>query len=74
MNGKVMNAIQEKSGILPCLDVPTDTGIYFFNEGGYVGIGKLSRDYTIWSYVLSVCIYKGFFNLLFTLVSNYLLL
>ncbi|XP_010131481.1 PREDICTED: laminin subunit alpha-3, partial [Buceros rhinoceros silvestris] len=41
MNGKVMNAIQEKSGVLPCLDVPMDTGIYFFNEGGYVTIGNL---------------------------------
>lgn len=56
MNGKVMKAIQEKSGILPCLDVSTDAGIYFFNEGGYVTVGKLSRDYSIWSYVFSVYI------------------
>uniref|UniRef100_A0A663EC25 Laminin subunit alpha 3 n=1 Tax=Aquila chrysaetos chrysaetos TaxID=223781 RepID=A0A663EC25_AQUCH len=41
MNGKVMNAPQQKNGVLPCLDVPTDTGIYFFNEGGYITIGKL---------------------------------
>ncbi|XP_009704443.1 PREDICTED: laminin subunit alpha-3-like, partial [Cariama cristata] len=41
MNGKVMNAPQQKNGILPCLDVPMDTGIYFFNEGGYVTIGNL---------------------------------
>ncbi|KFW72369.1 Laminin subunit alpha-3, partial [Pygoscelis adeliae] len=41
MNGKVMNAPQQKNGILPCLDVPMDTGIYFFNEGGYITIGNL---------------------------------
>uniref|UniRef100_A0A8C8B7E3 Laminin subunit alpha 3 n=1 Tax=Otus sunia TaxID=257818 RepID=A0A8C8B7E3_9STRI len=41
MNGKVMNAPQQKNGVLPCLDVPMDTGIYFFNEGGYITIGKL---------------------------------
>uniref|UniRef100_A0A663EBZ8 Laminin subunit alpha 3 n=1 Tax=Aquila chrysaetos chrysaetos TaxID=223781 RepID=A0A663EBZ8_AQUCH len=41
MNGKVMNAPQQKNGVLPCLDVPTDTGIYFFNEGGYITIGNL---------------------------------
>ncbi|XP_052643533.1 laminin subunit alpha-3 isoform X2 [Harpia harpyja] len=41
MNGKVMNAPQQKNGVLPCLDVPMDTGIYFFNEGGYITIGNL---------------------------------
>uniref|UniRef100_A0A8B9ZDD0 Laminin subunit alpha 3 n=1 Tax=Buteo japonicus TaxID=224669 RepID=A0A8B9ZDD0_9AVES len=41
MNGKVMNAPQQKNGVLPCLDVPMDTGIYFFDEGGYITIGKL---------------------------------
>ncbi|XP_039404924.1 laminin subunit alpha-3 isoform X1 [Corvus cornix cornix] len=41
MNGKVMNAPQQKNGILPCPDVPMDTGIYFFNEGGYITIGNL---------------------------------
>ncbi|XP_009884960.1 PREDICTED: laminin subunit alpha-3 [Charadrius vociferus] len=41
MNGKVMKAPQQKNGILPCLDVPMETGIYFFNEGGYIAIGNL---------------------------------
>ncbi|KFW82196.1 Laminin subunit alpha-3, partial [Phalacrocorax carbo] len=41
MNGKVMNPPQQKNGVLPCLDVPMDTGIYFFNEGGYITIGNL---------------------------------
>ncbi|KFP23247.1 Laminin subunit alpha-3, partial [Egretta garzetta] len=41
MNGKVMNAPQQKNDVLPCLDVPMDTGIYFFNEGGYVSVGNL---------------------------------
>uniref|UniRef100_A0A8C3XYK3 Laminin subunit alpha 3 n=1 Tax=Catharus ustulatus TaxID=91951 RepID=A0A8C3XYK3_CATUS len=41
MNGKIMNAPQQINGVLPCLDVPMDTGIYFFNEGGYITIGKL---------------------------------
>uniref|UniRef100_A0A8C5TBM3 Laminin subunit alpha 3 n=1 Tax=Malurus cyaneus samueli TaxID=2593467 RepID=A0A8C5TBM3_9PASS len=41
VNGKVMNAPQQKNGVLPCLDVPMDTGIYFFNEGGYITIGNL---------------------------------
>ncbi|KFO61539.1 Laminin subunit alpha-3, partial [Corvus brachyrhynchos] len=41
MNGRVMNAPQQKNGILPCPDVPMDTGIYFFNEGGYITIGNL---------------------------------
>ncbi|KAM6103707.1 LOW QUALITY PROTEIN: laminin subunit alpha-3 [Theristicus caerulescens] len=41
MNGKVMNAPQQKNGVLPCLDVPMDTGIYFFSEGGYITIGNL---------------------------------
>ncbi|XP_010280586.1 PREDICTED: laminin subunit alpha-3, partial [Phaethon lepturus] len=41
MNGKVMNAPQKQNGILPCLDVPMDMGIYFFNEGGYITIGNL---------------------------------
>ncbi|XP_074998078.1 laminin subunit alpha-3 [Calonectris borealis] len=41
MNGKVMNAPQHKNGVLPCLDIPMDTGIYFFNEGGYITIGNL---------------------------------
>uniref|UniRef100_A0A8B9NMD6 Laminin subunit alpha 3 n=1 Tax=Accipiter nisus TaxID=211598 RepID=A0A8B9NMD6_9AVES len=41
MNGKVMNAPQQKNGVLPCPDVPMDTGIYFFNEGGYITIGNL---------------------------------
>ncbi|KAL9868319.1 laminin subunit alpha-3 isoform 2-T2 [Geothlypis trichas] len=41
MNGKAMNAPQQKHGVLPCLDVPMDAGIYFFNEGGYITIGNL---------------------------------
>ncbi|XP_075350602.1 laminin subunit alpha-3 [Mycteria americana] len=41
MNGKVMNAPQQINGILPCLDVPMDMGIYFFNDGGYITIGNL---------------------------------
>uniref|UniRef100_A0A8C0I9R9 Laminin subunit alpha 3 n=1 Tax=Bubo bubo TaxID=30461 RepID=A0A8C0I9R9_BUBBB len=41
MNGRVMNAPQQKNGVLPCLDVPMNTGIYFFNEGGYITIGNL---------------------------------
>ncbi|XP_042654043.1 laminin subunit alpha-3 isoform X2 [Tyto alba] len=41
MNAKVMNAAQEKNGVLPCLDVPMDTGIYFFNEGGYITFDNL---------------------------------
>ncbi|KFQ61756.1 Laminin subunit alpha-3, partial [Pelecanus crispus] len=41
MNGEVMNAPQQKNGVLPCLDAPMDTGIYFFNEGGYITIGNL---------------------------------
>lgn len=48
MNGKAMNAPQQKNGVLPCLDVPTDTGIYFFNEGGYITIGK-HRGYGTWN-------------------------
>lgn len=43
MNGEVMNAPQQKNGVLPCLDVPMDTGIYFSNEGGYITIGKMYR-------------------------------
>ncbi|XP_039586057.1 laminin subunit alpha-3-like isoform X1 [Passer montanus] len=41
INGKTMNAPQQKNGVLPCLDVPMDTGIYFFNEGGHITIGNL---------------------------------
>ncbi|KAJ7403885.1 hypothetical protein BTVI_74397 [Pitangus sulphuratus] len=41
MNGEVMNTPLQKNGVLPCLDVPMDTGIYFFNEGGYITIGNL---------------------------------
>ncbi|XP_010083326.1 PREDICTED: laminin subunit alpha-3-like, partial [Pterocles gutturalis] len=41
MNGKVMNEPQQKNGILPCLDVSMEAGIYFFNEGGYITIGHL---------------------------------
>ncbi|XP_064363379.1 laminin subunit alpha-3 isoform X2 [Dromaius novaehollandiae] len=41
MNGKVMNIPQQKNGVLPCLDVPMETGIYFFNEGGYITIDNL---------------------------------
>ncbi|XP_010154204.1 PREDICTED: laminin subunit alpha-3-like, partial [Eurypyga helias] len=41
MNGKVMNTPQQINGVLPCLDVPIDTGIYFFNEGGYITFGNL---------------------------------
>ncbi|XP_014792368.1 PREDICTED: laminin subunit alpha-3-like [Calidris pugnax] len=41
MNGKVMTAPQQKKGVLPCPDVPMETGIYFFNEGGYITIGDL---------------------------------
>ncbi|KAM4686050.1 LOW QUALITY PROTEIN: laminin subunit alpha-3 [Amazona ochrocephala] len=41
MNGEVMNAPQQNNGVLPCLDVPMDTGIYFSNKGGYITIGHL---------------------------------
>uniref|UniRef100_A0A8B9I9V0 Laminin subunit alpha 3 n=1 Tax=Anser brachyrhynchus TaxID=132585 RepID=A0A8B9I9V0_9AVES len=41
MNGKIMNAPQQKNGVLPCLDIPMEMGIYFFKEGGYIAIGKL---------------------------------
>ncbi|XP_064511147.1 laminin subunit alpha-3 isoform X2 [Pseudopipra pipra] len=41
VNGEVMNAPLQKNGVLPCLDVPMDTGIYFFNEGGYITTGNL---------------------------------
>ncbi|KAM9386689.1 laminin subunit alpha-3 [Phaethornis superciliosus] len=41
MNGNTMNSPQQKNGVLPCLDVPMNTGIYFFNEGGYITIGNL---------------------------------
>ncbi|XP_071660282.1 laminin subunit alpha-3 isoform X2 [Patagioenas fasciata] len=41
MNGQVLNAPQQKNGVLPCLDVPAERGIYFFNEGGYITIGNL---------------------------------
>uniref|UniRef100_A0A8B9FEP2 Laminin subunit alpha 3 n=1 Tax=Amazona collaria TaxID=241587 RepID=A0A8B9FEP2_9PSIT len=41
MNGEVMNAPQQNNGVLPCLDVPMDTGIYFSNKGGYITIGKM---------------------------------
>lgn len=71
VNGKVMNAPQQKNGVLPCLDVPMDTGIYFFNEGGYITIGKLCTGYGIWNYVWSVYVYGSF---VFTWFSNYLLL
>uniref|UniRef100_A0A8C6ZTL4 Laminin subunit alpha 3 n=1 Tax=Nothoprocta perdicaria TaxID=30464 RepID=A0A8C6ZTL4_NOTPE len=49
MNGEVMNTAQQKDGVLPCLDVPTETGIYFFNEGGYITIDHLALglDFTI---------------------------
>uniref|UniRef100_A0A8B9U691 Laminin subunit alpha 3 n=1 Tax=Anas zonorhyncha TaxID=75864 RepID=A0A8B9U691_9AVES len=40
MNGKIMNAPQQKNGVLPCLDIPMEKGIYFFKEGGYIAIGK----------------------------------
>ncbi|XP_010185007.1 PREDICTED: laminin subunit alpha-3-like, partial [Mesitornis unicolor] len=41
MNGKVMNAPQQNNGVLPCSDVPMETGIYFSNEGGYITVGNL---------------------------------
>uniref|UniRef100_A0A8C3CY70 Laminin subunit alpha 3 n=1 Tax=Cairina moschata TaxID=8855 RepID=A0A8C3CY70_CAIMO len=41
MNGKIMNAPQQKNGVLPCLDIPMEMGIYFFKEGGYIAIGKI---------------------------------
>lgn len=56
MNGQVLNAPQQKNGVLPCLDAPAERGIYFFNEGGYITIGKMCRDYSIWNYVLDVCV------------------
>ncbi|XP_067402634.1 laminin subunit alpha-3 isoform X1 [Emydura macquarii macquarii] len=36
MNGKFMNAPHRNTGVLPCLDGSLETGIYFFNEGGYI--------------------------------------
>ncbi|KAM8811022.1 laminin subunit alpha-3 [Eudromia elegans] len=49
MNGEVMNTPQQKSGVLPCLDVPMETGIYFFNEGGYITIDHFitGSDFTV---------------------------
>uniref|UniRef100_A0A8B9U3T3 Laminin subunit alpha 3 n=1 Tax=Anas zonorhyncha TaxID=75864 RepID=A0A8B9U3T3_9AVES len=41
MNGKIMNAPQQKNGVLPCLDIPMEKGIYFFKEGGYIAIDNL---------------------------------
>uniref|UniRef100_A0A803YEN2 Laminin subunit alpha 3 n=1 Tax=Meleagris gallopavo TaxID=9103 RepID=A0A803YEN2_MELGA len=41
MNGKVMNAPQQKKDVLPCLDAPMEMGIHFFKEGGYVAVGKI---------------------------------
>uniref|UniRef100_A0A8C3D1F8 Laminin subunit alpha 3 n=1 Tax=Cairina moschata TaxID=8855 RepID=A0A8C3D1F8_CAIMO len=41
MNGKIMNAPQQKNGVLPCLDIPMEMGIYFFKEGGYIAIDNL---------------------------------
>lgn len=54
MNGKVMNAPQQKKDVLPCLDAPMEMGIRFFKEGGYIAVGKLCRDYDIWNYALNV--------------------
>lgn len=54
MNGKVMNAPQQKKDVLPCLDAPMEMGIHFFKEGGYIAVGKLCRDYDIWNYALNV--------------------
>ncbi|XP_064026607.1 laminin subunit alpha-3 [Pogoniulus pusillus] len=41
MNGELLKAPQQKNGVLPCLDVAMDTGIHFFDEGGYITIGNL---------------------------------
>ncbi|XP_009072322.1 PREDICTED: laminin subunit alpha-3, partial [Acanthisitta chloris] len=41
VNEKVMSAPQQKNGVLPCPDVPRDTGMHFFNEGGYITAGNL---------------------------------
>uniref|UniRef100_A0A669QW11 Laminin subunit alpha 3 n=1 Tax=Phasianus colchicus TaxID=9054 RepID=A0A669QW11_PHACC len=41
MNGKVMNAPQQKKDVLPCLDAPMEMGIHFFKEGGYFAVGNL---------------------------------
>ncbi|XP_054036118.1 laminin subunit alpha-3 [Dryobates pubescens] len=41
MNGEVLKAPQQNQDVLPCLDVAMDTGIYFFDEGGYITLGNL---------------------------------
>uniref|UniRef100_A0A674K505 Laminin subunit alpha 3 n=1 Tax=Terrapene triunguis TaxID=2587831 RepID=A0A674K505_9SAUR len=38
MNGKLMNTPHRNTGVPPCLDGSLETGIYFFNEGGYIVI------------------------------------
>uniref|UniRef100_A0A8C4VWY6 Laminin subunit alpha 3 n=1 Tax=Gopherus evgoodei TaxID=1825980 RepID=A0A8C4VWY6_9SAUR len=38
MNGKPLNTPHRNTGVLPCLDGSLETGIYFFNEGGYIVI------------------------------------
>lgn len=67
MNGKAMNAPQQKHGVLPCLDVPMDAGIYFFNEGGYITIGKLCGDYGIWNCLKHVGAWVACFYVVFQL-------
>ncbi|XP_014426018.2 laminin subunit alpha-3 isoform X2 [Pelodiscus sinensis] len=36
MNGKVINTPHQNIGVPPCLDGSLETGVYFFNEGGYI--------------------------------------
>uniref|UniRef100_A0A8C0GMJ8 Laminin subunit alpha 3 n=1 Tax=Chelonoidis abingdonii TaxID=106734 RepID=A0A8C0GMJ8_CHEAB len=38
MNGKLLNTPHRNTGVPPCLDGSLETGIYFFNEGGYIVI------------------------------------
>uniref|UniRef100_A0A803Y0B0 Laminin subunit alpha 3 n=1 Tax=Meleagris gallopavo TaxID=9103 RepID=A0A803Y0B0_MELGA len=47
MNGKVMNAPQQKKDVLPCLDAPMEMGIHFFKEGGYVAVGNYSSIHSL---------------------------
>lgn len=60
MNGKIMNAPQQKNGVLPCLDIPMEKGIYFFKEGGYIAIGKECGDYGL---NVDTCTQKDFLYL-----------
>lgn len=69
MNGKLMDTAHQNSGVPPCLNGSLETGIYFFNEGGHIKIGKLCRDYTTWNSVFITDM--RFFSLFLTMFFNY---